>query len=192
MPSGARRRRARPGADGPGGGQAFRMALARRPSGVPPAPPEGARRVGGLHLNPNSAIEMLCLRWWGLFTAERKRLPSGEGQGLLSPNRRPSLPNRRVALRGPAPRAKPAGAPPYPWGFLPRIQSGVGGKPNPLWVKIGFGTNDFPSAFRSFGHVQLRDLGSRMAPETGWNSYYSYVVSLRDRSPRGGRTQPKV
>ena len=32
----------------------------------------------------------------------------------------------------PAPRAKPAGAPPHPRGFLPRIKSGVGGNPNPL------------------------------------------------------------
>ena len=72
------------------------------------------------------------LRLWFRFTGGRHCLLDGEGQGLLSPVRRQSLTNRRVALRGPAPRAKPAGAPPHPWGFLPRIKSGVGGNPDPL------------------------------------------------------------
>ena len=103
---------------------------------------------------------MPSLRWWGGFTAEWKRLPSGEGQGLLSPIRRPSLPNRRVALRGPAPRAKPLGALHRPWGFLPRIKSEVGGYPNPLWVKTALGKSEFPSASCRYDRVQSRDLGS--------------------------------
>ncbi len=54
------------------------------------------------------------LRLWFRFTGGRHCLLDGEGHSL------------------PAPRAKPAGAPPHPWGFLPRIKSGVGGNPNPL------------------------------------------------------------
>ena len=55
---------------------------------------------------------------------ERHGLLDGEGRGLSPPIRRPSLPNCRIALRGPAP--------PHPWGFLPQIKSGVGGHPNPF------------------------------------------------------------
>ena len=85
--------------------------------------------------HPSSQIPRLKCGWlrlWFRFTGGRHCLLDGEGHGLLSPIRRPSLPNRRVALRGPAPRAKPAGAPPHPRGFLPRTKSGVGGNPNPL------------------------------------------------------------
>ena len=102
------------------------------------------------------------LRLWFRFTGGRHCHLDGEGHGLPPPIRRQSLTNRRVALRGPTPWAKPAGAPPHPWGFLPRIKSGVGGYPNPSWVKTGFRKSDFPSAFRSYDHVQSRDLGFTM------------------------------
>ena len=145
-------------------------------------------------------MDMLCLRRWGWFTAERKRLQNGEGHslpapratqiprlkygwlrpgfghtgerhclldgeghGLLSPIRRPSLANRRVVLRGPAPRAKPVGAPPHPWGFLARPGPGSEVTQIPSRVKTVFHGNYPPSVFRSHSHVQSRDLGMSMS-----------------------------
>ena len=51
---------------------------------------------------------------------------------LPPPNRELSPAVREIALRGPAPRAKPVEPHPALGALFPRIQSGVEGAPNPL------------------------------------------------------------
>ncbi len=90
--------------------------------------------VWGRGITPSSAqiprLKYGCLRPGLGHTGERHCLLDGEGHGLPPPIRRQSLTNRRVAFRGPAPRAKPVGAPPL---GLPRpAWAGFGGHPNPF------------------------------------------------------------
>ena len=72
-----------------------------------------------------------CLRLPLGFTGERRCLLDGEGHGLAPPHRELSPAVREIALRGPAPRAKPVEPHPTLGALFPRIQSGVEGAPIP-------------------------------------------------------------
>ena len=126
------------------------------------------------------------LRLWFTFTEERHCLLDGEGPELSPPIRRPSLTNRRVALRGPAPRAKPDGAPPRPWGFLARPEPGEEATPIPWRVKCVLHGNHVPSAFRRHYQVPSRDWGRR-ARSRPWAHQHRRHQDRRWSRGLGGR-----